>query len=654
MKKLPSQSLTSIAGFISALLLATSAGGATLTVNSAADSGGSCPGPTCTLRQAIATAVSGDTISFATAITTIDLTSDELLIDKDLTISGPGADLLTVQRSDAPDTLEFHIFHVAPDVFAAISGLAIRNGSTPSLTNGGAIYNGGTLTITRCTISDNLATGGTLGGGAIYNNGGSQVRLTISNSTISGNSTLGGQGGGGIMSGGGTVIITKSTISGNSSGNTSGGGIYTLGPLTITDSTVSGNSAGSGVGGGIYTRGSLNITNSTVSGNSAGEGGGVTCDYPAFRPKNTIIATNTAALSPDVKGTANSQGYTLIGNTTGATIVSFTGDQLNVDPILGPLQDNGGPTRTHALLSGSSAIDKGRSFGSVTDQRGFARPVGIASVQGGDGSDIGAVEVQGPGTPGTLGNISTRLRVETGDNVLIGGFIITGTQPKKIIVRAIGPSLSSFFPGTLIDPILELRNSSGGLVASNDNWRSDQEAEIIATGISPSNDLESAIVATLPANNSAYTAIVRGVNNGTGIGVVEAYDLDRMVDSKLANISTRGFVQAGDDILIGGLIVVGQNPLTVMVRAIGPSLPVAGALEDPTLELRDSNGALIASSDNWPNSGQAAEISATGIAPSNDFESAILRTLTPGPYTAIVRGVNGTTGVALIEAYALN
>src|SRR5204863_6881425 len=136
----------------------------------------------------------------------------------------------------------------------------------------------------------------------------------------------------------------------------------------------------------------------------------------------------------------------------------------------------------------------------------------------------------------TFGNISTRLRVETGDNVLIGGFIITGTQAKKIILRAIGPSLSSFVPGALADPILELRNSFGGLIRSNDNWRSDQEAEIIATGIPPSNDLESAIVATLPANSSAYTAIVGGVNNGTGIGVVEAYDLDRTVDSKLANI----------------------------------------------------------------------------------------------------------------------
>jgi plastocyanin len=257
------------------------------------------------------------------------------------------------------------------------------------------------------------------------------------------------------------------------------------------------------------------------------------------------------------------------------------------------------------------------------------------------------------GTASVLGNISTRLRVETGDNALIGGFIITGTQPKRVIVRAIGPSLSSSFSGALADPVLELRDSSGGLIRSNDNWRSDQEAEIIATGIPPTNDLESAIVSTLPANNSAYTAIVRGVNNGTGIGVVEAYDLDSTVDSKLSNISTRGFVQTGDNVLIGGLIVLGPNPLRVIVRAIGPSLPVAGVLGNPTMELRDGNGALIASNDNW-RSDQEAEIIATGIPPANDLESAIVRDLTPGNYTAIVRGVNSTTGIGIVEAYGLN
>jgi plastocyanin len=257
------------------------------------------------------------------------------------------------------------------------------------------------------------------------------------------------------------------------------------------------------------------------------------------------------------------------------------------------------------------------------------------------------------GTPSVFGNISTRLLVETGNNVLIGGFIITGTQPKRVIVRAIGPALASFFPDALADPVLELHDSSGGLIFSNDNWRSDQEAQIMATGIPPSKDLESAIVATLPANSSAYTAIVRGMNNGTGIGVVEAYDLDRMVDSKLANISTRGFLQTGNNVLIGGLIVLGQNPLRVIVRAIGPSLPVTGALADPTMELRDGNGVLIASNDNW-RSDQEAEIIATTIPPTNDLESAIVRNLTPGNYTAIVRGVNNTTGIAVVEAYSLN
>ena len=238
--------------------------------------------------------------------------------------------------------------------------------------------------------------------------------------------------------------------------------------------------------------------------------------------------------------------------------------------------------------------------------------------------------------------------------MLIGGFIVTGTQPKKIIVRAIGPSLSSFFPDALTDPVLELRDSSGALIRSNDNWRSDQEAEIIATGIPPANDLESAIVETLPANGSAYTAIVRGVNNGTGVGLVEVYDLDRPVDSKLANISTRGLVQTGNDVMIAGTIVLGQASQRVLVRAIGPSLPVDGKLEDPSLELRDGNGTLIRANDNW-RSDQEKEIAATGIPPTNDLESAIVATLSANgaAYTAIVRGVNDTTGVALVEIYGL-
>jgi hypothetical protein len=165
--------------------------------------------------------------------------------------------------------------------------------------------------------------------------------------------------------------------------------------------------------------------------------------------------------------------------------------------------------------------------------------------------------------------------------------------------------------------------------------------------------LESAIVATLAANSTGYTAIVRGVNNTTGVGLVEVFDLDNTVDSKLANISTRGLVQTGDDVMIGGFIVLGADAQKVIVRAIGPSLPVVGKLADPTLELHDANGALLVSNDNWRDT-QEAEIIATTIPPTNDAESAIVRTLAPAAYTAIVRGVNGTTGVALVEVYALS
>ena len=251
-----------------------------------------------------------------------------------------------------------------------------------------------------------------------------------------------------------------------------------------------------------------------------------------------------------------------------------------------------------------------------------------------------------------LTNISTRLRVETADNVLIGGLIITGTQPKKVLVRACGPSLE--VADRLNDPILELRDSAGGLVATNDNWLDAPNAqEIIDTTIPPGNNLESAILMSLQPGT--YTASVRGKANGTGIAVVEAYDLDPMVDSKLANISTRGFVNQGDDVMIGGTIITGAMPTNVLIRAIGPSLTSAGianALQDPTLELYDSHGELIASNDNW-RSNQESEILATNIAPTNDMESAIVRRLTPGAYTTIVRGKNNSTGVALVEAYQL-
>jgi hypothetical protein len=260
-----------------------------------------------------------------------------------------------------------------------------------------------------------------------------------------------------------------------------------------------------------------------------------------------------------------------------------------------------------------------------------------------------------PTGPTALANISTRLRVETGDNILIGGFILTGTQNKKVIIRAIGPSLS--LAGKLANPTLELRNSSGALLASNDDWMNSSPADkqaIIDSTIPPSNDLESAIVATLPANGAGYTAIVRGANNTTGIAVVEVYDLDLSVDSRLANMSTRGFVQTGNTVLFAGMIVVGPGTQKVIVRAIGPSLTVPGKLGNPFLELRNSNGDIVRSNDDWRTGGQEGEIIASGVPPPSDFESALVETLSGGSsYTAVVRGVNNGTGIGLVEIYAL-
>ena len=253
--------------------------------------------------------------------------------------------------------------------------------------------------------------------------------------------------------------------------------------------------------------------------------------------------------------------------------------------------------------------------------------------------------------PTVLANISTRLRVQTGDNVLIGGFIVTGTQPKKVIVRAIGPSLPVL--GKLANPTLELVGP-GGTIATNDNWRSTQQAAILASSVPPTNDLESAIVANLPANSTGYTAIMRGAGGTTGVGLVEVYDLDRTVNSKLANISTRGFVQTGDNVMIGGFILVGSTPQKVIVRAIGPSLPVAGKLADPTLELFNGNGMSLGTNDNWRTGGQEAEIAASTVQPISDLESAFVVTLPAGGTTAIVRGKNGGTGVALVEVFTLN
>ncbi|HEX7516392.1 MAG TPA: hypothetical protein VF345_03805 [Chthoniobacterales bacterium] len=271
--------------------------------------------------------------------------------------------------------------------------------------------------------------------------------------------------------------------------------------------------------------------------------------------------------------------------------------------------------------------------------------------------------------PATLGNISTRLQVGTADRVMIAGFIVQGNAPKRVLIRAAGPSLTQFgVPNALANPQLELHDTSN-TIGMNDNWQttqiggvitSDQVAEIQNSGLAPRDPLESALIATLAPGS--YTAIVQGVNGGTGVGIVEAYDLDATSGSLLANISTRGFVQTGDNAMIGGFIVVTQ-PTRVIIRAIGPSLSQFGVpdpLVNPQLELHDANN-TIARNDDWQTtqifgiitSDQVAAIQNSQLAPTNPAESAIIATLQPGNYTAIVRGANNTTGNALVEVYAL-
>ena len=194
------------------------------------------------------------------------------------------------------------------------------------------------------------------------------------------------------------------------------------------------------------------------------------------------------------------------------------------------------------------------------------------------------------------------------------------------------------------------------MLDQNDDWQvsNSNKQAIIDSGLAPSHDLESAIMATLPGSGAAYTAIVRGANNTTGIGVVQIYDVDPFGNAKLANISSRGPVQTGDSVLIAGMIVVGQSSQNVVLRAIGPSLTIAGKLADPSLELRDGNGAMVEANDDWTLSNNKQAIINTGLAPSNDLESAIIRALPPGNYTAIVKGSGGSTGIAVVEAYGIN
>ena len=256
-------------------------------------------------------------------------------------------------------------------------------------------------------------------------------------------------------------------------------------------------------------------------------------------------------------------------------------------------------------------------------------------------------------------NLSTRGSVSSGDNVLINGFIISGTDPKTVILRALGPSLGGFgVSGALADPVLSLYNSSGTLIATNDNWQTDHGSAFIEqNGFAPGNPAESATLQTNLAPG-AYTVVVTGKNSTEGISLAEVYELyGPGLNSKLGNISGRGFVGTGDNVLISGFIVGDVGSGTVVVRALGPSLGSFGVsqpLSDPVLTIYDSNGSAIATNDNWQDDNNAIDVQQQGLAPPNALESAIVLHLPPGAYTAVVRGANGATGNALVEVYDLD
>lgn len=377
-------------------------------------------------------------------------------------------------------------------------------------------------------------------------------------------------------------------------------------------------------------------------------------------PKNSGVATldvtrTSGSIGPVGVNYATADGTALAGIDYSATSGTLSWSDGDVAPklVTVPLLNNPviGPSKTFTVnlsnpLNGSLGAQTTATV-TLTEPAPTATPAGTATPTVAPTSTPNSTPTP---RPALFGNISSRVAVATGENVLIGGFIVTGVQPKKVIVRGMGPSLP--VPGALVDPILELHDSSGQTIAINDNWGdSANRQEIIDSSIAPTNNNEAAILMTLAPG--AYTAIVRGVNGTTGVALVEIYDLDTNANSQLANISTRASVQTDANVLIGGFIVLGQQSGTVIVRALGPSIPVTGALADPTLELYDGNGALLAANDNW-RSDQEAQIIATTVPPTNGAESAIVATLAPALYTAIVQGANRTTGIGLVEVYNLH
>ncbi len=325
-------------------------------------------------------------------------------------------------------------------------------------------------------------------------------------------------------------------------------------------------------------------------------------------------------------------------------------------------------TRTVPLNFTATSDHPGLATATISGTNLLVKPIGVGTANiTVTGTDVDGATVSQTfqvtmiSYPAHLANISTRVQVGANQDALIGGFIVLGSGPKRVAIRAIGPSLADAgLTNVLADPILELHNGDGDVIATNNNWKDAANyQEVIDAGLAPDNPVESVIITTLPATTagSAYTAVVRGADGTGGTGLVEVYDLGSGPGSSILNISTRGDVQTGDNVMIGGFIVFGDGTQQVLVRALGPTLAGSGIsdpLDDPTLTLVNGQGTQIDVNDNWMDSPDKAAIEASTVAPPDPKEAAVLQTLAPGNYTAIVRGAGSSTGTGLVEAYALS
>jgi hypothetical protein len=535
---------------------------------------------------------------------------------------------------------------IAPPPTAALDpAAAIRLIAATSVSNSGLITGNPSLLIG----SDGAGIVSHDGGTVISNDGGSLVSHDGAGLIGSDGAGLIGSDGAGLIGSDGAGLIGS-----DGAGLLSEGGLGLAGHDGATNQSRSSTSvkAAAASTGFMQTGGETDLTHVLILGSATINGGSLTGSGIVVGDvtNNSFISPGHPAGGILVTGnyTQGAQG-TLIVENGGAAPNQYDHLQVNGTASLNgklDIRDINGYT--------PSTLDTFSPLGFKSATGSFSSVSSNAQVTMTANGLLTSVNASAPAPkPGQPLNISTRMKVLAGDNALIAGFIVTGPNgsTKKVLIRGIGPSLANFgVPGTISDPLLELHKPDGTVVV-NDNWQQGDISQI-PNGFAPSDPRESVIVATLAPGN--YTAVLKGAHGETGVGLAEVYDLDSASAAQLANISTRGFVNTGDNVMIGGFIVGGSEPTKVLVRAIGPSLTafgVQGALPATTLELHDANGAVI-SNQGWRNT-QEADITATTIPPSNDNEAAILATLVPGNYTAVVRGKNGTTGIGLVEAYNL-